>query len=209
MINNHNITIDKSIIIIAWDTNKNTTTQIIFDNNSNTIKASCLKENVDIFDYSTTIEDFNKLSTPNNQSSIEEELCYQTFKILESFNKNSSHENNRLLFKVKPSLVSITNFFTINNTKYTINSAILPSANPTQNTIINLLFELDNNKIPICNKYYGTNDYNEPQELITQNSKIKTFEKYDPIYDPIVDHYFNETLKMNNSFATIENSYNR
>ena len=50
---------------------------------------------------------------------------------------------------------------------------------------------------------------NEPQELITQNSKIKTFEKYDPIYDPIVDHYFNETLKMNNSFATIENSYNR
>ena len=83
----------------------------------------------------------------------------------------------------------------------------------TTNMENNSINTSDNNDNTVNNNPNNDNNQNpgnnEPQELITQNSKIKTFEKYDPIYDPIVDHYFNETLKMNNSFATIENSYNR
>ena len=160
---------------------------------------SCLELDKYTNEYFLTKEEFNKFLTMNDPT-IEEELFIHSFKILKSFNNNYSQENKQLLLKAKPSLVSVRNFFSINNTEYEINSAILPSAHPTQNMIINILFHLDNNKkIPICNKYYSTKEYNEPQELIEQRSKLKIFKEY----DPIIDYFFNKTVKMNNSFSNV------
>lgn len=208
MINNQDININKNIINIVWDINKSFSIQIKQDTDSDIIKLSCLEQDNCILEqdkhineYSLTRKEFNKFLTINDPS-IEEELFIHTFKILESFNNDSSQENKQLSLKVKPSLVSISNFFSIDNTEYELNSAILPSAHPTQNMIINLLFYLDNNKkISICNKYYSTKEYNEPQELIKQRSKLEIFKEY----DPIIDHFFNKTVKMNNSFSTVEN----
>lgn len=208
MINNQDININKNIINIVWDINKSFSIQIEQDTNSDIIKLSCLEQDKHILEqdkrineYSLTRKEFNKFLTINDPT-IEEELFIQTFKILDSFNNDSSQENKQLSLKVKPSLVSISIFFSIDNTEYELNSAILPSARPTQNMIINLLFYLDNNKkIPICNKYYSTKEYNEPRELIEQRSKLEIFKEY----DPIIDHFFNKTVKMNNSFSTVEN----
>lgn len=208
MINNQDINIDKNIINIVWDINQGVSIQIEQDANSDSIKLSYLEQDNNILEqdkrvkeYSLTRKEFNKFLTINDPT-IEEELFVQTFKILESFNNDSSQENKQLSLKVKPSLVSINNFFSIDNTEYELNSAILPSAHPTQNMITNLLFYLDNNKkIPICNKYYSTKEYNEPQELIEQRSKLKIFKEY----NPIIDHFFNKTVKMNNSFSIVKN----
>lgn len=208
MINNQDINIDKNIINIVWDINQGVSTQIKQDTDNDTIKLSCLEQDNNILEqdkrvneYFLTRKEFNKFLKINDPT-IEEELFIQTFKILESFNNDSIQENKQLSLKVKPSLVSIRNFFSINNTDYEVNSSILPSAHPTQNMITNLLFYLvDNKKIPICNKYYSTKEYNEPQELIEQRSKLEIFKEY----DPIIDHFFNKTVKMNNSFSTVEN----
>ena len=202
MINNQDININKNIINIVWDINKSVSIQIKQDTNSDTIKLSCLERDKYTNEYFLTREEFNKLLTINDPT-IEEELFIHTFKILESFNNDSSQENKQLSLKGKTSLVHITNFFSIDNINYEISSSILPSANPTKNMIINLLFQLDDNnkKIPICNKYYSTDDYNEPQELIKQRSKIKIFKEY----EPIIDHFFNKAVKMNNSFSIVDN----
>lgn len=201
MINNQDINIDKNIINIVWDINQGVSTQIKQDTDNDTIKLTCLELDKYTNEYFLTKEEFNKFLKINDPT-IEEELFIQTFKILESFNNDSIQENKQLSLKVKPSLISIRNFFSINNTDYEVNSSILPSAHPTQNMITNLLFYLDDNKkIPICNKYYSTKEYNEPQELIEQRSKLKIFKEY----NPIIDHFFNKTVKMNNSFSTVEN----
>lgn len=201
MINNQDINIDKNIINIVWDINQGVSTQIKQDADNDTIKLTCLELDKYTNEYFLTRKEFNKFLKINDPT-IEEELFIQTFKILESFNNDSIQENKQLPLKVKPSLVSIRNFFSINNTEYELNSSILPSAHPTQNMITNLLFYLDNDKkIPICNKYYSTKEYNEPQELIDQRSKLEIFKEY----DPIIDHFFNKTVKMNNSFSTVEN----
>ena len=202
MINNLiNINNNKKIIIV-WGINQGVSIEIKQDNNN--IKLSCLERNKYTHEYNLTIEEFDKFLTINNPT-IEEELFIQTFKILESFNNDSSQENKQLSLNAKPSLVHITNFFSIDNIGYEISSSILPSANPTENTIINLLYELDNNneRVLLCNKYYGTDDYNEPKELIEQRSKLKIFKEY----NPIIDHFFNKTIKINNSFSTVENDY--
>lgn len=199
MINNQDININKNIINIVWDINQGVSTQIKQDTDSDTIKLSCLELDKYTNEYFLTKEEFNKFLTINDPT-IEEELFIHSFKILKSFNNNSNQENKQLSLKAKPSLVSVRNFFSINNTEYEINSAILPSANPTQNMIINILFHLDNNKkIPICNKYYSTKEYNELRELIDQRSKLEIFKEY----DPIIDHFFNKTVKMNNSFSNV------
>lgn len=201
MINNQDINIDKNIINIVWDVNKGVSIQIEQDTDNDTIKLTCLELDKYTNEYFLTKEEFNKFLKINDPT-IEEELFIQTFKILEFFNNDSIQENKQLSLKVKPSLISIRNFFSINNTDYEVNSSILPSAHPTQNMITNLLFYLDDNKkIPICNKYYSTKEYNEPQELIKQRSKLEIFKEY----DPIIDHFFNKTIKMNNSFSTVEN----
>ena len=201
MINNQNINIDKNIINIVWDINQGVSIQIKQDANSDTIKLTCLELDKYTNEYSLTRKEFDKFLKINNPT-IEEELFIHSFKILESFNNDFNQENKHLSLKAKPSLVSIRNFFSIDNVEYELNSSILPSAHPTQNMITNLLFCLDDNKkIPICNKYYSTKEYNEPQELIDQRSKLEIFKEY----DPIIDHFFNKTVKMNNSFSIVKN----
>lgn len=202
MINNQDINIDKNIINIVWDINQGVSTQIKQDADNDTIKLTCLELDKYTNEYFLTRKEFNKFLKINDPT-IEEELFIHTFKILESFNNDSNQENKQLSLKAKPSLVSISNFFSINNTDYEVNSSILPSAHPTQNMIINLLYELNdkNERISLCNKYYSTKEYNEPQELIEQRSKLKIFKEY----NPIIDHFFNKTVKMNNSFSTVEN----
>lgn len=202
MINNQDININKNIINIVWDINRSVSIQIKQDSDSDTIKLTCLELDKYTNEYFLTKEEFNKFLKINDPT-IEEELFIHTFKILESFNNDSNQENKQLSLKAKPSLVSISNFFSINNTDYEVNSSILPSAHPTQNMIINLLYELNdkNERISLCNKYYSTKEYNEPQELIEQRSKLKIFKEY----NPIIDHFFNKTVKMNNSFSTVEN----
>lgn len=202
MINNQDININKNIINIVWDINRSVSIQIKQDSDSDTIKLTCLELDKYTNEYFLTKEEFNKFLKINDPT-IEEELFIHTFKILESFNNDSNQENKQLSLKAKPSLVSISNFFSINNTDYEVNSSILSSAHPTQNMIINLLYELNdkNERISLCNKYYSTKEYNEPQELIEQRSKLKIFKEY----NPIIDHFFNKTVKMNNSFSTVEN----